>query len=792
MTAIQDTSAPPAAPGPAKTSRRTWLFRFGALLVLPLLFFILLELALRLSGYGFPADFFIKVEGHDGYTGNDEFGLMFFDRNMLRKPALMYLPARKAPGTYRIFVLGGSAALGDPDIPFGFSRILEVMLRRRFPDIRFEVVNAAMIAINSHVVVPIARDCARREGDLFIIYLGNNEVVGPYGAGTIFGDLPPSLLSVRSGILIRSMRLGQLLDNLFKALFNRGTHRSRWGGLEMFLDKPVPADDPRMKKVYDYYRKNLEDICEAARSCRAGVIISTVATNLKDCAPFASMHRPGLTADQLRDWQKFYDAGVALESIERFAPALQKYSAAAKIDDRFADLQFRMARCNLALNQYAEARRRYILARDLDVLRFRADSRINEIIRQLARNKEPRGIYFADADAALAGADVSAHGIPGRELFHDHVHMNFEGNYLLARAVFEQVVRALPGLQAEPPAPDNLTVPSKEECAQALALTGWDYRRFALGTLDKISRAPFTNQLDNDLNRKELLKTLRRLNRYASPDGLRRTSSAYRSAIEKRPDDALLRFNYARLLTELGDYAGAAEQWTALLHLLPGRAEPHLQLGIALDAQGKLDEALAQFRAALKINPHYEEAYYSMGSLLIRRGNMGEAADCFRKALRLRPDYAEAHFSLGDLFTRQGNMEQAAAHYREALAAKPDYAEAHTNLGFVLDAIGRYEEAFAHFRQAVRLNPDIAEAHYNLGYALANRGHIRQAVSHYRKALSIRPNYSKAHLYLGNALAAQGSLDEAIEHYRQALRIEPGLEAARKNLEKALSEKKRK
>jgi len=39
----------------------------------------------------------------------------------------------------------------------------------------------------------IAKDCAHHQADLFILYLGNNEVVGPYGAGTVFTPLSSNL-----------------------------------------------------------------------------------------------------------------------------------------------------------------------------------------------------------------------------------------------------------------------------------------------------------------------------------------------------------------------------------------------------------------------------------------------------------------------------------------------------------------------------------------------------------------------------------------------------------------------
>ena len=48
-------------------------------------------------------------------------------------PIPFALAKRKPVSTFRIFVLGESAAAGFPDPAFSFARILEVMLRARYP-----------------------------------------------------------------------------------------------------------------------------------------------------------------------------------------------------------------------------------------------------------------------------------------------------------------------------------------------------------------------------------------------------------------------------------------------------------------------------------------------------------------------------------------------------------------------------------------------------------------------------------------------------------------------------------
>src|SRR6185436_11598513 len=121
------------------------------------------------------------------------------------------------------------------------------MLRERYPSTRFEVVNAAMTAINSHAILPIARDCAKHEGDLWLIYMGHNEVVGPFGAGTVFGAETPSLPIIRASLALGTTRLGQWLDATRRPWSQSATQS--WGGMTMFLEKQVSADDPRLRRV---------------------------------------------------------------------------------------------------------------------------------------------------------------------------------------------------------------------------------------------------------------------------------------------------------------------------------------------------------------------------------------------------------------------------------------------------------------------------------------------------------------------------------------------------------------
>ncbi|PYJ83244.1 MAG: hypothetical protein DME22_16330 [Verrucomicrobia bacterium] len=320
-----------AAPGtnPTLSRRRKWAFRLGSSLLVPLLVLAVLEAVLRLAGFGYPTNFFLKtrINGRAVYVENDKFGLRFFPPALARSPSPLVMPAGKTNHTYRLFILGESAALGDPEPAFGFGRFLQVLLNERFPGTRFEVVCTAMTAINSHVILPIARDCARREGDVWIIYMGNNEFVGPFGAGTVFGPQAPRLGFVRFALALKATKIGQLLDALLRSFGAESSRQPSWGGMKMFLDHQVGPDDPRKQRVYEHFQRNLEDILRVAEPAGVKVVLSTVASNLKDCAPFASRHSSGLRGSRLADWQKFYDGGVEAELAGDFAKAIRSHAA---------------------------------------------------------------------------------------------------------------------------------------------------------------------------------------------------------------------------------------------------------------------------------------------------------------------------------------------------------------------------------------------------------------------------------------------------------------------------------
>jgi tetratricopeptide (TPR) repeat protein len=521
---------------PAPKSRSLWIAISAT--IVPLLVLGVVEGCLRLTGVGYPTALLTPctVQGKPASCYNLFFAAPFFPAGSVQTPRLYSIPTQKPAGTYRIFVLGESAAMGDPDPAYGFSRYLEVMLRERFPGTKVEVVNTGSVAINSHVVLRIAQQLADQRPDLFIIYSGNNEVVGPYGPGTVLTSSGMSIPVIRSNIFLRSTRVGQLVTKL-------GTQKKTWQGMEMFLDKQVRANSPLMQQVYANYERNLRDTIAVARAAGAQVIVATAATNLEDCAPFASLHRDGIKPEEANEWSSLVQRGSELEAARSFSEALELYRAAAKIDNAYAELEFRIARCLKNLGDTKSANEHFQRARDLDTLRFRADTRINDINRFVPAAYT--GVALVDTESLFSSASPDA--IVGSDLVYEHVHMTPLGSYLFARAIYGQVAGKLASsLVAD--------APSETECERMLALTAYDRSRIAQEMLRRIQRAPFTQQL-NHLEQVQRFQ-LQAESMSETPND---TALQYQWAIARAPQDAMLRYNFGMFLFAY-NRAAAAEQ----------------------------------------------------------------------------------------------------------------------------------------------------------------------------------------------------------------------------------------
>jgi len=786
--------------------QKKWCFRLLIALGVPLILLGMLALVLVLVGFGYPTSFLLssRLNGKNNLVQNNQFGWRFFGPAMARLPEPFCFPEIKGSNTVRIIVFGESAALGDPQPDFGLPRMLEAMLELRYPGTHFEVINAAIVAINSNVVLPIARDCTKANADIWVIYMGNNEVVGPFGAGTVFGQQVPPLPLIHASLALKTTRLGQLIETLRSKMQKPPPDKSEWGGMEMFLNQQVRLDDLRMGRVYDHFLKNLADIIRTGRKNGAGIVLSTVAVNLKDCAPFASEHRQGFSAGQETKWAQLYQNGVAAQSTEKIEEAARWFRAAAQIDNQFADLRFRQGACALALGNILEAQKQFTAACDLDTLRFRCDSRLNDLIRQTASDFNDPQLLLADAESAFA--EQSPAGLPGSDLFYEHVHLTFDGNYLLARTLAPKVEMLLPEKITTQVASSH-PWPSEADCARRLAWSDWDKQAALSEIFSRLGNLPFTHQTDHDKQIKNLEISLEKLAPAVQSAGITEAQNICAEALATMPDDPCLCEKMAALDQLSGNLSGAMTNAQNAVNLLPGSAGDWSQLGVIMAKQkkyedavlafqrafqlnpqdvwslqnlaqslndlGRHEQAIGKYRQAVAIKPRFGPAWLGLGQIYEAMGRKTEADECYQNALRNRIDRAAELGSLARFCINHDWREAAATNFDDALKLNPFDAALQLEAGKNLSFLGRGVEAEKHFREAVTLVPDSIEARFFYGSELGRDGKPVEAVREFREAVRIMPNMVEARYNLGISLVAAGDYTEALGQFEKVLAQDP-------------------
>ncbi|MDH7599630.1 MAG: tetratricopeptide repeat protein [Sedimentisphaerales bacterium] len=643
---------------------RSWLYRLSAAIGGPLVILAITELCCRLVGVGFDPDPAIisRVLGPGYLVDNPRFSWQFFPPAIARQFEPFVIQRQKVERSCRIIVLGESAVQGVPDGSYAIARVLQRILEEAYQDVRFEVINAGMTAINSHVIYQIAKGLLACKPDVVVIYAGHNEVIGPFGPGTVFAPFQRQLGLIRASIAIGKTRLGQWIRQL-------GWHTKKdllasWGGMEMFANSYMQPADSSLRIVCDHYYKNLKDITESAIGKGALVVLCTPASNLHDCPPFASMRKSSLDKQSLKVWEGLFQKAIEAENSGLFERAIDLYRQALQIDDQYAELHFRLARCLEGIGRLDEARPHYISARDLDALRFRADTNLCQAVRLLAGQFAKKGVILADTE--LACAQASPNQVPGNDLFYEHVHLNFAGNYIVARTIAQSLQGMLDSRFGKP-----RPFLSEQQASQELAYTPLDRSILAKRIYDEfLTKPPFTNQPYHQKTLKDWQAQIDTLATFADPGGLAQSIEIYQQAIATRPDDWYL----------------------------------HWKLGMVYaDHVHDLQAAAGHFRQVLKLVPDFHLAHTALGQVYLRMDLYSQAADEFRQSIRIYDAHPTTHFLIGYAYQRLNDLPKAARHYRLAAYLQPTELVYYTSLAKVLQQMGKDRQAKDVLRRAAKL-----------------------------------------------------------------------------------------
>ena len=225
-----------------------------------------------------------------------------------------------------------------------------------------------------------------------------------------------------------------------------------------------------------------------------------------------------------------------------------------------------------------------------------------------------------------------------------------------------------------------------------------------------------------------------------------------------------------------------AVEWFALAIRQDPRPEFLSSLGITLQQQGRLEEALKSFDKAVQLRPDDAELWARLGTVLLDLKRPADALLSLQHALNLDPRHLDAAYKSASVFCRLGRFEEALRHCNLCNELQPNNAFVLQMRGTALRGLRRFEEYLADSRLAHTLDPGNIETRNNIGDALQSLGRYEEALPWFDRALELRPRYPIALINKAASLTALRRFDEAIAVYHHVDAIDPGNAEAAWNL----------
>ena len=144
-------------------------------------------------------------------------------------------------------------------------------------------------------------------------------------------------------------------------------------------------------------------------------------------------------------------------------------------------------------------------------------------------------------------------------------------------------------------------------------------------------------------------------------------------------------------------------------------ADAMSNLGLALHAAGRFEEAAANHRNALMLAPGHPEILYNLGNACSELGRIDEALANYDEVLAKNPGHAGTLVNRGNAYLRLNRPVEAISSFDKALATMPGHPQILTNRGHALRRLDRPVEALADFNAALAKAPDFPEAHFEAG-----------------------------------------------------------------------------
>jgi lysophospholipase L1-like esterase len=577
---------------------------FAALaMALPLVLLVLAEVVLSRFGVAeTERKVFIGVDQGGEYLALNPSYVARYFRDFVPGVAFTPFRAQKTDDTFRVFVLGGSTSAGFPYRFYnGFAgRLADELRAARFPQ-KIEVVNLGMSAVNSYTVLDLGREALKWQPDALVVYAGHNEYYGAFGTGSTESGLGGSRWLKLAVIRLRRTVFFTLTESLFGLKTGTGSRVSeteRTLMARVVRDSDIEWGGDVFGSGVAQFESNMTALLKASAEAGVPILVGTLVSNLADQAPLS-------------------------DKAEANAAFQEGLSSRRSGDNEGAHAAF-------------------VRARQLDGIRFRAPTELNDWLRG-----NVRALGGGLVDLVPVFVSESLQGLEGMGLFADHLHPNAKGHQLMATSFRRALVPGDPVISVRPDS--------------SLDMLDASHSRLLL--LRLLGDYPFRKDADLEEVNAEYTQLLR------EAKGGSMSDSIAVGILTGQIDYPAAQLKVSQLLLAAGDTLAALRSYRALLEWQPLN-EPlerqTLEIGLATNRFDSEVDRLALGAAGRRGTKFTVDA---LGAIRLRQGSLDDAQVILARSEALDPNDAVMLFNQARLHVLRGDTLTAQTYFARYQAA---------------------------------------------------------------------------------------------------------------------------
>jgi len=247
----------------------------------------------------------------------------------------------------------------------------------------------------------------------------------------------------------------------------------------------------------------------------------------------------------------------------------------------------------------------------------------------------------------------------------------------------------------------------------------------------------------------------------------------YQKSITSNSKNALVKFEYAKLLLRLKEFKEASKLFEELIYIDYKNPNYHYQQGVALEKL-KDSTALNRFLSAYQLDETHQKAISKIAKYHLIKRNHRISHKYIDKGLESYNDNIELISLKAQNYFYQDYYKEAIIWFKKLLDLGEESEFIHEKLSICYADFSDYEDAIFHRKAVLKYNPKDAESLYLIGSYYERLGDFEEAQRYMEDSIKLQDvSLNKEYRQLGTVLNRQKKYEEAIKVFQKAIKEDP-------------------